>query len=1139
MAANLVKSGYQRNGFLDITVDFELAEDFVSVKIVEGAVYKYGEAKLSIVGMERHDGMEDQLIQFLTSPRRMDALVSQPVEPLFKSGDHADGTDGKLKHIASSIETYLEAKAYTAGEIKVSGATRDGRVYDISVSSSKPLRVNKVGKLKFSGAKDAKQRKYLNALLADFKGVVANDEVLAKMKSTILATYQFSDCSVSLGNEDDQVAVRLTTQNDAPPLDEIDEDAEKLFTLMDELCNQLARKNDFEVRVELLHEGQACLLKFGSVEEEAGPTVYYSFEGFSENAVSGKLLAAGDLATFTSFCKLSPSKGGDGDYEMNLGVGCPTASGAASEVLSVKLLPTGLIKYDSRESIELTVDDSAQNGEKVFSYTKDDMKFKIVEGAAGELIRVRCGNVADFGYQAVEIRFDNISLPENLSEPSLSQFVCDLSQCGLTGFNRISRQWNEELEPLQELEKVLEKDGPQIEKAISRLLMLLGAEDGARFDPPQPSDLPQAYEMMFTVLIFYDYLFAQVPDDAWLLANHEDLVLLYTGKGEQILSSLLDRFEKDEIGPVELYAYALLFDSNDSSLTPLVAEMAEHKCKLESLTPELVWIHRDLSRLLEAGQGDFDFLLDYLPESLGIDRGDFANTKGMSIVEKFKKTRELTLWLKDASYKLSNKRVKRAGLSQSKVQLANYQRAFDMGIANGALLLGDIQRSSKLTASPKEAAKYYEAAIEAGSGMACDRLAWMYRDGELGGSADLEKVFFYSKKGAELKQLNCMEDYASFYDPSDADWIRERNAVVGGADVKKAIKSYSVAANAGSAWACNRLARIYLNGLASGEKELKSAHDWYKWGSKRGCEDSMAMYASFYDPSDEDWAKERNIVVGGADADLAIKSYKEAVDKGEKWAASRLGELYRNGPDGVEKDLKKALKWYEKAAELGHGYSTYMVATYYFPYNENWVLERNAIVGGADIAEAEAKLLKAGELGYSYSYYSLGDMHSYKALGDKSSFEKAIEYHSKAIELENDEGYSGLASAYMIWKEDYAKTFSYIEKARAAGETDYTESLYRLMLHHGNAQINPYFDPAKAVGLYKDVVADLADDREKFDYYTSKRNIANMYRLGVHPEGKNWERAQEIYLEIQDLSAMAKRWADAYPNWDGMEEDKY
>ncbi|MBQ6780847.1 MAG: SEL1-like repeat protein [Treponema sp.] len=48
-----------------------------------------------------------------------------------------------------------------------------------------------------------------------------------------------------------------------------------------------------------------------------------------------------------------------------------------------------------------------------------------------------------------------------------------------------------------------------------------------------------------------------------------------------------------------------------------------------------------------------------------------------------------------------------------------------------------------------------------------------------------------------------------------------------------------------------------------------------------------------------------------------IESLKKSAEQGDAEALYQLGNCYQNG-EGVEQDIKKAVEWWLKAADLGH-----------------------------------------------------------------------------------------------------------------------------------------------------------------------------------------------------------------------------
>lgn len=50
----------------------------------------------------------------------------------------------------------------------------------------------------------------------------------------------------------------------------------------------------------------------------------------------------------------------------------------------------------------------------------------------------------------------------------------------------------------------------------------------------------------------------------------------------------------------------------------------------------------------------------------------------------------------------------------------------------------------------------------------------------------------------------------------------------------------------------------------------------------------------------------------------AMITLKKAVEEGDAWAAAMIGDIYANGGNGIERDINNAVKWYNKATEMGY-----------------------------------------------------------------------------------------------------------------------------------------------------------------------------------------------------------------------------
>jgi len=100
----------------------------------------------------------------------------------------------------------------------------------------------------------------------------------------------------------------------------------------------------------------------------------------------------------------------------------------------------------------------------------------------------------------------------------------------------------------------------------------------------------------------------------------------------------------------------------------------------------------------------------------------------------------------------------------------------------------------------------------------------------------------------------------------------------------------------------------------------------------------------------------------------------------------RIGYMHYTG-QGVEKDLKKAFEWYEKAADQGHAKAQNFIG---------WMYQTGQVV--------------------------------------ESDTKKAIEYYTKAANQGFDVAYTNLASLY-YWKEDYKNAFEWYNKVITNAKT--------------------------------------------------------------------------------------------------------
>ena len=155
--------------------------------------------------------------------------------------------------------------------------------------------------------------------------------------------------------------------------------------------------------------------------------------------------------------------------------------------------------------------------------------------------------------------------------------------------------------------------------------------------------------------------------------------------------------------------------------------------------------------------------------------------------------------------------------------------------------------------------------------------------------------------------------------------------------------------------------------------------------------------------------------------------------QGNQYAEFSLGNAFYFG-NGVEKDLKSALKWYEKSAQKGQPYAAFSAAKMY----------GNGEVFGQDSETAQKyykfalsgflKIEKDGQADDNL-LYKLGFMFK-NGLGTEADAEKAIEYFKQSAQLDNKNGLYEYGKALIYGKHieaDLEKGLECVEKAIKLG----------------------------------------------------------------------------------------------------------
>ena len=190
-----------------------------------------------------------------------------------------------------------------------------------------------------------------------------------------------------------------------------------------------------------------------------------------------------------------------------------------------------------------------------------------------------------------------------------------------------------------------------------------------------------------------------------------------------------------------------------------------------------------------------------------------------------------------------------------------------------------------------------------------------------------------------------------------------------------------------------------------------------------------------------------------ADAKLIAKA-----EKGDPAAMVQLGECYENAA-GVPLDSVAALKWFQKAADMGYGEAWLRVSRYYlrsslvprdtaryYAIRKEWAEKGlpNALAAmntiyemglgvAVDSAKAFEYLQQAVKKGSPWGYRYLGYAYAYGEYGLPKDEKKAVAFWQKAWKAK-ELGAGGLLTSYYNARNDYKTAWKYVSEAYRWGE---------------------------------------------------------------------------------------------------------
>lgn len=192
----------------------------------------------------------------------------------------------------------------------------------------------------------------------------------------------------------------------------------------------------------------------------------------------------------------------------------------------------------------------------------------------------------------------------------------------------------------------------------------------------------------------------------------------------------------------------------------------------------------------------------------------------------------------------------------------------------------------------------------------------------------------------------------------------------------------------------------------------------------------------------------------------ADKKLIDKANQGDPAAMVKLGECYENGA-GVPLDSTLALKWFQKAAEMGNGEGWLRISSYYlrgtllpkdtaryFAIRKEWADKGlpNALAGlatayefgkgvKADTAKSIELLEQAVKKGSAWGLQNMGSNYYWGDCGVEQDQKKAASYWEKSYKLGNFDVIGSLVAYY--WNiGDYKKAWKWVEEGKKWNEPD-------------------------------------------------------------------------------------------------------
>lgn len=160
----------------------------------------------------------------------------------------------------------------------------------------------------------------------------------------------------------------------------------------------------------------------------------------------------------------------------------------------------------------------------------------------------------------------------------------------------------------------------------------------------------------------------------------------------------------------------------------------------------------------------------------------------------------------------------------------------------------------------------------------------------------------------------------------------------------------------------------------------------------------------------------------------AIECFKMSAEQGNKYAQYRLGKLYLNGTETIEKDIDQALYWLWRAEAQNNEYAQYTLGNLYL---DGEIVEK-------DQEKSEELLQKSAEQGNPYAAYRYGCLlrDEYEANSE------ALSWIQKAADRDHPSALYTLCQLNM--KDNFAVSFGYLNRLERLDRTENSHIAYYL-----------------------------------------------------------------------------------------------